>query len=96
MRSSSNKVVLPLGRTVATPIALAELERAKQKVDEFLRRHECGDWGEVQEEDWAANDRALKTGERILSSYKLRTGETIWIITEADRSSTTLLLPSEY
>ena len=96
MRSSSNKVVLLLGRIVATPGALAELEQAGQKVDEFLRRHECGDWGEVQEEDWAANDRALQSGERVLSSYRLKSGEPIWIVTEADRSSTTLLLPSEY
>lgn len=63
---------------------------------EFLRRHARGDWGEVGAEDWRANDQALRNGSRLLSVYRLPTGVRVWIITEWDRSSTTLLLPDEY
>jgi hypothetical protein len=59
-------------------------------------RHVGGDWGEVCPEDASANDEARMTGERLLSSYRLRSGTRIWIITEADRSSTCILLPEEY
>lgn len=62
---------------------------------ECLRRHRTGDWGEVGREDWRANDAAVRHGERILSAYSLD-GSRLWIITEADRSATTLLLPDEY
>ncbi|HWG33965.1 MAG TPA: hypothetical protein VN650_07335 [Gemmatimonadaceae bacterium] len=62
----------------------------------FLRRHVAGDWGDVGAEDWKANDEALVTGERLLSAYVVRLGERLWIITEADRSLTTVLLPDEY
>jgi len=53
-------------------------------------------WGEVCQEDWQANDEALETGERLLSAYRTSKDERIWIITEHDRSVTTLLLPDEY
>lgn len=61
-----------------------------------LNRHVKGDWGELQEGDKEANDEALQTDQRILSSYKDSNGVKFWIITEADRSATTVLLPEEY
>ncbi len=85
-----------LGATHATPGALAALEEACQTSAEFLSRHEAGDWGEVGPEDWAENELSLREGFRILSAYTLKTGVKIWIITEADRSITTILLPEEY
>lgn len=86
----------PLGELVATRGALAALEAAGQPPAEFLRRHASGDWGEVCPEDWQANDEALESGERLLSAYRTSLGERLWIITEWDRSVTTLLLPDEY
>lgn len=84
------------GRIVATPGALDALEEAGAEPSELLRRHLEGDWGEVPKEDARENERSLKHGFRVLSSYPLWTGAKLWIITEADRSATTLLLPSEY
>ena len=86
----------PLGRVVATPGALTAMERSGDAPADFVRRHERGDWGKVGADDWARNDAALKDGLRVVSSYTLKDGETIWVITEADRSATTLLLPDEY
>lgn len=86
----------PLGRTVATPGALAALAEAEQSPGEFIEKHWCGDWGEVDEEDAQENEFSLANDLRLLSAYTLTSGERIWIITEADRSSTTILLPSEY
>ena len=63
---------------------------------EFLVRHVRGDWGDVCEEDAEANEQSLKDGSRILSAYHLKTGQKVWVLTEADRSSTVCLLPSEY
>ncbi len=82
----------PLGRVLATPGAL------ELGVDLFplLRRHAHGDWGELGDDDRDANERALFSGGRLLSAYTLPGGRRLWIITEADRSSTTLLLPEEY
>jgi hypothetical protein len=85
-----------LGRIVATPGALAALERANQSAALFLARHASGDWGELDREDVAENGYSLAHGFRLLSSYTTAAGEKLWIITEADRSSTTLLLPDEY
>ena len=59
-------------------------------------RHRAGDWGEVDAADAAANDRAVSEGERVLSAYTLKDGTRLWVITEADRSSTCILLPDEY
>jgi hypothetical protein len=84
------------GRVVATPGALGALEEAGADALALLSRHLRGDWGEVPKEDARENERSLKHGFRVLSSYPLRTGAKLWIITEADRSSTCLLLPSEY
>ena len=85
-----------LGRVVATPGALRALERAGQLPAEFLDRHVNGDWGEVPEEDKQENEFSVQHGFRIVSAYTTSADEKIWIITEADRSSTTILLPSEY
>lgn len=85
-----------LGQIVATPGALAALAEAEANPLEYLQRHAAGDWGEVDAEDRKANNWSLKNGERILSAYTLPTGQRIWIITEADRSSSTILLPEEY
>src|SRR5262249_49679959 len=86
----------PLGRTVATPGALAALVETGQSPAEFLERHACGDWGDVDEQDVQENELSLEYGHRVLSAYTLKTNVRIWIITEADRSATTILLPEEY
>jgi len=85
-----------LGEIVATGGLLAGLEKSGQPPLLFLVRHAIGDWGEVCKEDWLANDEAVKNGGRLLSAYRTTLGERIWIITEWDRSVTTLLLPDEY
>lgn len=85
-----------LGRVLATPGALESLERAGQQPQEFLDRHADGDWGEVDSHDATENELSLQRGFRLLSSYTTRAGDRLWIITEADRSATTLLLPEEY
>jgi hypothetical protein len=87
---------LALGGTYATPGAVAALEEAHQTPAELLSRHEAGDWGEVGPEDWEENELSVREGFRILSAYTLKTGVKIWVITEADRSVTTILLPDEY
>ena len=85
-----------LGRVVATPGALEALSRSAQSPGEFLTKHRRGEWGDLDGHDTAANRTALQTGGRILSSYRTQLGETLWVITEADRSSTCILLPDEY
>lgn len=84
-----------LGHVVATPGALDALVAAGQDPAELLDRHRAGDWGEVPPEDAAENRRSVRHGWRILSSYPVGAGR-VWIITEADRSSTCLLLPEDY
>jgi hypothetical protein len=86
----------PLGQLVATPGALSALEESGQSAMEFISRHATCDWGLVDAEDQKANDQALRDGDRLLSAYKTKLGERLWVITEADRSSTCVLLPSEY
>ena|SRR5215831_6500689 len=86
----------PLGRVVATPDALRALEEANQNPLEFLSQHQAGDWGELCEEDKRENEFSVPNGFRILSAYRTRNNTKIWVITEADRSATTLLLPEEY
>jgi hypothetical protein len=63
---------------------------------QFLRRHMSADWGEISEDDAQQNELSLREGFRLLSAYRALKGQKIWIITEADRSATTILLPSEY
>lgn len=101
-RQGDARPKFPLGRIYATPGALELLERSNQTAHTFLARHVHGDWGLLHPDDAAANERAVSDGTRIVSSYS--TGAAgpsgaagvIWIITEADRSATTLLLPGEY
>jgi len=85
-----------LGRVVATPGALSALEKAEQLPAEFLNRHVNGDWGEVPEADKQENQRSVEQGFRILSAYTTSAGDRVWILTEADRSATILMLPEEY
>ena len=85
-----------LGRTVATPGALNALNTNHQTPLEFFILHREGDWGDISADDKEANEQALKDDSRILSAYNLRDGTRIYVITEADRSATTLLLPDEY
>jgi hypothetical protein len=96
VKNHDKKKRLELGRVVATPGALRALEEAGQMPDEFLALHRNGDWGIVCDEDKSLNDEALEQGLRILSAYRLRTGTKIWIISEWDRSVTTILRPQEY
>ena len=86
----------PLGQTCATPGALAALSEAGQDAAQFLCRHQSGDWGNLSEEDKQENEFSVDKYLRIFSSYRISDDERIWIITEADRSVTTILLPDEY
>ena len=85
-----------LGQTVITPGAQEALEIAGQTAIEFLRRHMTADWGELSDDDIKENELSLEKGFRLLSRYETTKGERLWIITEADRSATTILLPNEY
>jgi hypothetical protein len=89
-------VHVPLGRVLATPGALRALALAHVDGATYLTRHASGDWGDVDAADWATNDHALLAGERLLSAYRLPNDARLWVITEADRSASTLLLPGEY
>ena len=99
----SKAVSFSLGRIVATPGALAALEKVGKAPIDYLQRHARGDWGTVCDEDKEANAGALRTGARLLSAYLLPDETKIWIITDAvvdpdtgARQATTLLLPEEY
>ncbi len=95
-RTPMNSAKFPLGQLVATPGALSALAKVGQSPQEFVDRHARGDWGELSDEDRQENERSITESLRILSAYRLRDGIRIWIITEADRSSTCILLPDEY
>ncbi len=94
------------GQVVMTPCAIDALAENGHTPGEFLRRHICGDWGDVEPGDAKENEKAMKTGLRLFSVYEMKGGEKLWVITEAvdlqagDKSSqrqlTTLLMPSEY
>src|SRR5947208_14362910 len=86
----------PLGRLLGTPVTLEALNKANQQPFEFLARHARGDWGDLDTHDTEENQFSLDHGFRLLSSYTTGAGDKLWIITEADRSATTLLLPEEY
>lgn len=87
-----------LGRCLMTPGAMETLQDAGLEPSELLARHVSGDWGNIGNHDVAANREALKHGLRVFSSYVLPGAGNIraWVITEADRSCTTILLPEEY
>ena len=93
---TGNSARFALGQTFITPGAEEALQIAGQTAIEFLRLHMSGQWGELSEEDVQENELSIKNGFRILSSYRTAKGQRLWLITEADRSATTLLLPSEY
>jgi hypothetical protein len=86
--------LFPMGQLVATPGALEALNHAD--IQTALRRHLTGDWGDLGAEDKRSNDEALRLGDRLFSAYQGANGTKFWIITEWDRSLTTVLLPSEY
>ena len=90
------KPLFQLGQIVGTPGALQALQDAEQDPLGLLIRHVTGDWGDLDDEDKAENDLSVEKGFRILSAYKLETDVKVWVITEWDRSVTTLLLPEEY
>lgn len=86
----------PLGHVVITPGCLAAFEASGDSPQILLLRHATGNWGDLTTADKQANEEALRVDARLLSAYHLSDGTKVWIITEADRSSTCLLLPSEY
>jgi hypothetical protein len=90
------RLCIPLGQIVATPGALELLDKHAINASDLLWRHQHGDWGDVPPDDAVENDRSACSGLRVLSSYPITKEERLWVITEADRSVTTLLLPSEY
>lgn len=86
----------PLGQVVATPGAVEAFARNRHSPTTFVRRHIKGDWGDLDDDNKEENEFSLQRGLRLLSAYRLKDGTRIWIITEADRSVTTILLPTEY
>ncbi|MFM0434847.1 hypothetical protein PQQ84_00170 [Paraburkholderia strydomiana] len=97
MNGKNLTALFRLGLTVATPGAVDLLDRNETDSAGLLRRHQCGDWGVVSSQDAASNSLALINGSRVMSLYELGDRrEPLWIITEADRQATTLLLPAEY
>jgi hypothetical protein len=93
---SATQLRFPLGQTCATPGALEALSEAGQDAAQFLSRHQAGDWGNLSDEDKQENEFSVDKDLRIFSAYHLSDGTKIWLITEADRSATTILLPCEY
>lgn len=85
-----------VGQIVGTPGALDALIKAEKEPVGLLLRHVTGDWGDLDDEDKKENESSVKEGFRILSAYNLETGLKVWVITEWDRSVTTILLPEEY
>lgn len=94
--SKQTKPLFSLGQVLGTPGAFVAMKQAGQDPAELLARHLCGDWGDLDEEDKQENDLSVREGFRILSAYTLSTKVKVWLITEADRSATTFLLPEEY
>lgn len=88
--------LFPLGEVVATPGAVETMQQHNVLPQTLLQRHVTGDWGVLCKEDAKSNNEAVKGGDRILSNYPIADNVRIWVITEYDRSVTTLLLPSEY
>lgn len=94
--TSKTAAKFPLGQVASTPGALEAFDRNGQVPITFIARHQSGDWGDLSEDDKRKNALSVEKGFRILSAYHLNDGTKIWVITEADRSSTCLLLPEEY
>lgn len=89
-------ILFPSGQVYMTVGARESLEESEEQPFEFLSRHQTGDYGMIGKEDWKENDLSVREGFRILSAYKTAKDVKIWVITEADRSATTILLLSEY
>ncbi len=87
--------LFPLGRVLATPGAIALMEAARIDPAQLLERHQSGDWGDLEEEDWRENDFAVNRQLRTFSAYG-QPPDRLWVITEADRSVTTIPRPDEY
>ena len=96
MQKTERKPLFELGQPVATPGALAALEKSGQSPMDFLSRHVTGDWGDTPEEDRRENQFSLEKGFRLMSSYRTKANDMVWVVTESSRSHTTLLLPDEY
>jgi hypothetical protein len=94
MKSATAK--FDMGLVYATNGALAAFEKTDESSLVYLMRHVSGDWGDVSEDDRRSNAFALDNGLRLFSAFHLADGTKLWVITEADRSMTTMLLPSEY
>ena len=90
------KRLFSLGNIYLTPGAIETLNESGQDVASLLRRHIIGDWGDLDSEDKQANEDALECGARIFSAYIVGNDEKLWVITESDRASTTVLRPDEY
>ena len=93
MIASNNQPRFDLGLVVATLKVLTTLEESGNSASKYLKRHHCGDWGDVSAEDARGNEEALRNGERIFSVYRIEKNRKIYVITESDRSSTCILLP---
>ena len=87
-------LLFPAGAIVTTPAALAAVSVAEMHT--ALQRHLTGDWGDLNQADWLANQDALKDATRLVSAFLTKSGHRFWIITEADRTVTTILLPEDY
>lgn len=96
MPSQTKPALFKLGQTLSTPGAVDALREANMTGLELLARHVTGDWGDLTDEDKAENELSVREDFRIFSAYVLPTGVKVWVITEADRSATTFLLPEEY
>lgn len=92
----AGKPLFPIGQTVATPGAIALLAQHGISAFDLLHRHAHGDWGDLPPDDLSANSAALKNGNRLLSAYRVGATGEVWLITEQNRSVTTILLPSDY
>lgn len=90
------KLLFRLGQVMATPGALEAMQVSGDDAEVFLLRHVTGDWGDLCQEDKKENEFSLNRHLRLLSAYELANGQRLWVITDADRSATTLLLPQEY
>jgi len=96
MTTKNEEPLFPLGAIVATPGAINALTEADQLPQEFLDRHSAGDWGDLPAEDIKENEFSLENGFRLFSAYHTNKGVKLYVITEHDRSVTTVLLPRDY
>jgi hypothetical protein len=94
--NEQSPVLFPLGEVYLTIGAREALEESNQTPNEFLAKHQSGNYGDICKDDWEENELSVKEGFRILSSYKTSKDVKLWLIAEADRSATTLLLPEDY